>query len=281
MEVGPHGILQTVADAVKLVGKELITPRSADWKLFVAAPGARVHAGARGFSGPSLRSGSHHTGPECRRPADFRVFHLYDFRHPRGRLGIQHKYALLGAIRSVAQGVAYEIPLLLSVMSIVLMVNTLRFSEIVQAQGHVWFVFLQPLAALIYLVCATAETNRTPFDIPEAESELIAGFHTEYSGMRFGLFFLAEYTNMFIVGRWPRASSWRMARALRVRPGAAGHCLVSPEDLFLRFSARLDALDVPAGPLRSVDELLVEGVDPVEPGEPAGYGGDSETHIRD
>ncbi|MCE5334662.1 MAG: NADH-quinone oxidoreductase subunit H, partial [Desulfobacteraceae bacterium] len=110
-----------------------------------------------------------------------------------------NKYALLGAIRSVAQNVAYEIPLLLAVMSVVLMVNSLSFSEIVNAQHRVWFILLQPIAGLVYLVSATAETNRAPFDIPEAESELVAGFHTEYSGMGFGLFFLAEYTNMFIV----------------------------------------------------------------------------------
>jgi NADH-quinone oxidoreductase subunit H len=95
--------------------------------------------------------------------------------------------------------VAYEIPLLLAAMSVVLMVHSLKLSDIVVAQGRVWFVFLQPIAAIIYLICATAETNRAPFDIPEAESELVAGFHTEYTGMRFGLFFLAEYTNMFLV----------------------------------------------------------------------------------
>ena len=110
-----------------------------------------------------------------------------------------NKYALLGAIRSVAQNVAYEIPLLLAVMSVVLMVHSLSFSDIVNAQHRVWFIFLQPVAGLIYLIAATAETNRAPFDIPEAESELIAGFHTEYSGMGFGLFFIAEYTNIFIV----------------------------------------------------------------------------------
>jgi NADH-quinone oxidoreductase subunit H len=110
-----------------------------------------------------------------------------------------NKYALLGAVRSVAQNVAYEIPLLLAVMSVVLMVNSLSFSEIVRSQKTIWFIFVQPVAGLIYLISATAETNRAPFDIPEAESELVAGFHTEYSGMGFGLFFLAEYTNMFIV----------------------------------------------------------------------------------
>ena len=123
------------------------------------------------------------------------------------------------AVRSVAQNVAYEIPLLLAVMSVVLMVNSLSFSEIVRSQRTIWFIFVQPLAGLIYLISATAETNRAPFDIPEAESELVAGFHTEYSGMGFGLFFLAEYTNMFIVcavatslffGGWngPLGSAW-------------------------------------------------------------------------
>ncbi len=110
-----------------------------------------------------------------------------------------NKYALLGSIRSVAQNVAYEIPLLLAVMSVVLVVKSLNFSDIVNSQKTIWFIFVQPLAGLIYLISATAETNRAPFDIPEAESELVAGFHTEYSGMGFGLFFLAEYTNMFIV----------------------------------------------------------------------------------
>jgi NADH-quinone oxidoreductase subunit H len=110
-----------------------------------------------------------------------------------------NKYAVLGAIRSVAQNIAYEIPLLITVMSIILMVGSFKLSDIVAAQGTCWYILLQPLAFIIYITCATAETNRAPFDLPEAESELVAGFHTEYSGMRFALFFLAEYTNMFIV----------------------------------------------------------------------------------
>lgn len=198
-EVGPFGLLQTIADGIKLVGKELITPRTADRKLFIIAPVVVFMPVLVGFLvlpfGPDL----------ILRDMNLGVLLVFAFSTftvlaiLAGGWASNNKYALLGAVRSVAQNVAYEIPLLLAVMSVVLMVNSLRFSEIVQAQGRIWFVFFQPVAALIYLIAATAETNRAPFDIPEAESELVAGFHTEYSGMRFGLFFLAEYTNMFIV----------------------------------------------------------------------------------
>jgi NADH-quinone oxidoreductase subunit H len=113
--------------------------------------------------------------------------------------GSNNKYALIGAIRSVAQNIAYEIPLLLAILPIVMMANSFSLKAIVEAQNGLWFVFCQPLAFLIYFIAGVAETNRTPFDLPEAESELVAGYHTEYSGMRFALFFLAEYTNIFIV----------------------------------------------------------------------------------
>jgi len=199
MEVGPHGILQTIVDGIKLVGKELITPASADWKLFIIAPVLVFMPVLVAFLvlpfGENL----------IIRDMNIGVLLIFAFSTLSvlsilaGGWAANNKYALLGAIRSVAQNVAYEIPLLLTVLSVALMTQSLRFSEIVAAQGKVWFIFLQPVAGLIYLICATAETNRAPFDMPEAESELIAGFHTEYSGMRFGLFFLAEYTNMFIV----------------------------------------------------------------------------------
>lgn len=198
-EVGPFGLLQTIVDGIKLVGKELITPRAADWKLFIIAPVMVFMPVLVGFLvlpfAPNL----------IIRDMNLGVLLIFAFSTfsvlaiLAGGWSSNNKYALLGAVRSVAQNVAYEIPLLLSVMSVVLMVNSLQFSQIVMAQNRIWFIFLQPVAGLIFLICATAETNRAPFDIPEAESELVAGFHTEYSGMRFGLFFLAEYTNMFIV----------------------------------------------------------------------------------
>ena len=109
------------------------------------------------------------------------------------------KYALLGSMRAVAQNISYEIPLLLSTMGVVLFTGSLKLTEIVAYQHKQWFVFTsQGLAFLIFLTSALAEANRAPFDIPEAESELVAGFHTEYSGMRFALFFLGEYTAIFI-----------------------------------------------------------------------------------
>ena len=198
-EVGPFGLLQTIVDGIKLVGKELITPRLADRKLFVLAPVLVFMPVLVGFMVLPFSSSL------IIRDMNVGLLLIFAFSTfsvlaiLAGGWASNNKYALLGAIRSVAQNVAYEIPLLLSVMAVVLTVNSLRLSDIVSAQHRLWFFMLQPVAALIYLICATAETNRAPFDIPEAESELVAGFHTEYSGMRFGLFFLAEYTNMFIV----------------------------------------------------------------------------------
>jgi len=199
MEVGPHGILQSIVDGIKLIGKELITPRHVDRKLYVLAP-IMVFTGVL----PSLIVIPFSEQLQVR---DLNVGVLLIFAFSAfnvlailmGGWSANNKYSLLGAIRSVAQSVAYEIPLLLVVLNVLLWTNSMQMSTIVEAQSTIWNVFWMPVAAIIYLICATAETNRAPFDIPEAESELVAGFHTEYSGMRFALFFLAEYSNMFIV----------------------------------------------------------------------------------
>jgi NADH-quinone oxidoreductase subunit H len=198
-EVGPFGVLQTLVDGLKLLSKELITPAPASWFLFVLSPIF--------VFGPVLVAFVVLPFGETAHIRDLNVGLLLIFAFGglnvlailMGGWASNNKYALLGAIRAVAQNVAYEIPLLLSAMSAVLLSGSLSLGEIVKAQEGVWFVFYQPVAAIIYLIGATAETNRAPFDIPEAESELVAGFHTEYSGMRFALYFLAEYTNMFIV----------------------------------------------------------------------------------
>ena len=198
-EVGPFGLLQTLMDGLKLFVKELITPKPASWFLFVISPVLVFAPVLVPFVvlpfGQWLQVSDMPEGMLL----IFAFASMTVFAILLGGWSSNNKYALLGAIRSVAQNVAYEIPLLLSAMSVVLMARSMSFQDIVGAQQGVWFVFYQPVAAIIYLIGATAETNRAPFDIPEAESELVAGFHTEYSGMRFGLFFLAEYTNMFIV----------------------------------------------------------------------------------
>jgi NADH-quinone oxidoreductase subunit H len=198
MEVGPHGAIQTVADALKLMGKELITPDEVDKPIFWLAPIVIFL--------PVLLSFLVVPFSESWIIRDMNVGIVLILAFSTlAVLSIlmagwssNNKYTVLGAIRSVAQNIAYEIPLLVTVMSIILMVGSFKLSDIVAAQSTYWFIWLQPLAFILYITCATAETNRAPFDLPEAESELVAGFHTEYTGMRFALFFLAEYTNMFI-----------------------------------------------------------------------------------
>jgi NADH-quinone oxidoreductase subunit H len=198
-EVGPYGLVQPLADALKLLGKEILTPRNVERPLYFLAP-VIVFI-------PVLVSFVVIPFDATLQVKDINVGILVILAFSSlsvlailfaGR-GSNNKYALIGAIRSIAQNIAYEIPLLLSLLPIVMMTNSLSLKTIVEAQRNIWFVCYQPLAFLIYFTAAVAETNRTPFDLPEAESELVAGYHTEYSGMRFALFFLAEYTNVFIV----------------------------------------------------------------------------------
>jgi len=198
-EVGPFGLLQTLMDVVKLIGKELVTPDHVHRPLYLIAP---VLVFAPLLALLSLI------------PIDEGwIFHDYDIAlvlllafSSLNIIGIfaagwgsNNKYALLGAVRAVAQNISYEIPLLLAVIPIVIMTRSLSLHEIASTQAAYPFILVQPLAAIIYFIAGTAETNRAPFDIPEAESELVAGFHTEYSGMRFGVFFLAEFTHMVII----------------------------------------------------------------------------------
>ncbi len=199
MEVGFHGALQTIADALKLIGKELITPEDVDKLIYLLAPIVMFLPVLVSFLvipfSPTLIIRDLNVGVLL----IFAFSTLTVLAILMAGWSSNNKYSLLGAIRSVAQNVAYEIPLLLTAMSIILMAGSFQPTVIVAQQERIWNIFLQPLAFILFIICGTAETNRAPFDIPEAESELVAGFHTEYSGMRFAIFFLAEYTNMFIV----------------------------------------------------------------------------------
>jgi NADH-quinone oxidoreductase subunit H len=204
--VGPHGLLQTIADALKLMFKEAIYPAGADKKLFILAP-CLVVVGAF-LSFVVLPFGSR------LQAVDLNVGLFYVVAVSSiSTVGLimagwasNNKYALFGAMRSAAQIVSYEIPAVMVLLTVVMLVGSLSLQDIVRAQSgglaH-WFLFryfpLMPVAFVIFFTAGLAECNRTPFDIPEAESELVAGFHTEYSGFFFAMFFLAEYTEMFVV----------------------------------------------------------------------------------
>jgi NADH-quinone oxidoreductase subunit H len=199
MEVGSHGILQLVVDGVKLVGKELLVPVNVDRTLFRLAP-------ILSFT-PVILPLLVIPFSEKLQARDLHLGLLFVVSMTSINVmailvagwSSNNKYSMFGAMRAVAQSIAYEIPILLSMLAVILMANTFSLKEIVGAQQNIWFIVLQPLAFIIYIISGVAETNRAPFDLPEAESELTAGFHTEYSGMGFSLFFLGEYTNMFTV----------------------------------------------------------------------------------
>jgi NADH-quinone oxidoreductase subunit H len=200
MEVGPHGALQTVADMVKLLGKQILTPAASDKFVYILAPvlvfvPTLCLASLIPLSGAEAFADQPYGLVVVIALSGISVLAIF-----MAGWASNNKYAVLGGMRSVAQVIAYEIPILLAALSVVLIAQSLNLREIVAAQARgVPFVLLQPVAAVLYFVGITAETNRAPFDIPEAESELVGGFHTEYSGMRFGMFFFAEYTNMLVL----------------------------------------------------------------------------------
>lgn len=210
MRVGPHGILQPVADVVKLFVKEDITPVRANEWVYTAAPIVVVVTALVAFAVIPFGADVSLFGRRISLGvADVNVGLLYIVAVTSiGVYGIilggwssNSKYPLIGGLRASAQLISYELAVTITFVSVILLAGTLSMVGIVNAQYNsgVWFVFVQPVAFVIYLVAGLAETNRIPFDMPEAESELVGGYHTEYSGMRFALFFLAEYTNMIVV----------------------------------------------------------------------------------
>ena len=210
MRVGPYGALQPIADAVKLLLKEDITPARADKWVFTVAPIIALVPALIVFAvipfGPEVQMFGHTITLYI---TDINVGLLYVVSVASiGVYGLilagwasNSKYPLLASLRASAQLISYEVAVTMTLVSVVLTAGTLSMVQIVEAQksAGVWFGFIQPVAFLIFFIGGLAETNRAPFDMPEAEQELTGGFHTEYSGMRFALFFLAEYANMIVV----------------------------------------------------------------------------------
>lgn len=210
MRVGPYGVLQPIADVVKLMTKEDITPVKSDRVLFTAAPMIALIPALLVFAvipfGPEVSLFGRQVALYI---TDLNVGLLYVVSVASiGVYGIilagwasNSKYPLLASLRASAQLISYEVAVTMTLVSMIVTSGTMSMVGIVNAQLEhgVWYLFIQPLAFFIFFVGGLAETNRAPFDLPEAEQELTGGFHTEYSGMRFALFFLAEYANMIVV----------------------------------------------------------------------------------
>jgi len=207
---GPWGLLQPLADGIKLFFKEEFMPNTADKFLYILGPSLTMFVAL-------LTSAAIPWGPDlvingqtyAMQVADINIGILYIFAILSiGVYGIMiggwasnNKYALLGAVRASSQMISYELAMSLSIITIVMMTGSLSMRDIVaQQQGYHWNILYQPLGFLIFLICAFAETNRSPFDLPECETELVGGYHTEYSSMKLGFYLFAEYINMFISG---------------------------------------------------------------------------------
>lgn len=212
MRTGWHGLAQPVADAVKSLAKEDIQAAKIDRWLFNLAPVVIFVPAYLIYLAVPI------TDTVVGRDFDLSLLYVFAVAalFPIGILmagwSSNNKYSLLGGLRAAAQQISYEVPMLLSVLGVVMLAGSLSIIEIVNAQAQGWFVLYQPIGFLLFLTTLCAELNRTPFDMPEAESELVAGYQTEYSGMKFALFMLAEYSNLFILSALAAAlflGGWR------------------------------------------------------------------------
>ena len=196
---GPFGILIVLADTLKLFFKEDWIPPFADKWVFITAPAIVVASVLLAFAiipfSPSIIVADLNVGILF----FLAMSSLGVYSIVLGGWASNNKYSLLGSLRGASQMIAYEVFMGLSLMGVVMMTGSFKMSDIVNAQKDLWFIFTQPVAALIFFIAGIAETHRLPFDIPEAESELIAGFHAEYSGMKFGMFFIGEYLGVTLI----------------------------------------------------------------------------------
>src|SRR3978361_1609517 len=207
---GPFGLLQPLADGAKMFLKEEIIPTNSNKFLFIVGPSLAIMTACIGSAvipwGQQITIGAHSYDLQV---TDINVGVLYIFGVVSlGVYGVMiggwasnNKYSLLGAIRAASQNISYEIAMGLSIIALLMHTGTLSLKEIAEQQyGWHWNVIYQPVGFLIFMVCAFAETNRTPFDLPECETELVGGYHTEYSSMKLGFYLFAEYINMFVSG---------------------------------------------------------------------------------
>jgi len=208
---GPYGLLQPIADAIKLIFKEDVMPSKAERFAYTLAPMISFVPALMVFAVVPFSSDFTWFGRQISGViSDLNIGVLWVFAV--GSLGVYgtilagwsagSKYSLLGGLRASAQTISYELAYGLSIVGVIILGNTLSMTELVAQQGRVidWYIWRQPLGFVLYMICAVAETNRAPFDLPEAESELVAGFLTEYSSMRYATFFVGEYAHMLAVG---------------------------------------------------------------------------------
>jgi NADH-quinone oxidoreductase subunit H len=224
--VGPWGMMQPAADAAKMLFKEDLTPSTADPLIYKLAPWISLVTAMGAFAViPFSESGGTIWGVGDVNAGILFIFALTSI----GIYGIAlagwssgSKFPLLGSVRSTAQMISYELAMTMSVVGVLILAGTTSLAGIVHAQSSLWFAIPQFVGFVIYLITAVAETNRAPFDLVEAETELVGGFHTEYSGLRFGLFFIAEYLNMIVVaciGTLLFFGGWNPLFGLSVIPG--------------------------------------------------------------
>jgi NADH-quinone oxidoreductase subunit H len=232
--VGPFGSLLSVVHGLKVLMKEDFSPTGADRLVFTLAPVAVFMATVLGLLVLPFAPGLFGVDMNIGLLYLFAVSGLTVVGLLMAGWSSFNKYSLLGGLRSAAQVVSYEIPLTLSVVGLLLLAGTMSLNQLAENQAGwftSWYVFRQPLGALIFFIAATAEANRTPFDLTEADSEIVAGFATEYSGMRYGFFYFAEYVNVFLVsglfvtlflGGWNAPFPWPWPITLNIDPGSLG-----------------------------------------------------------